>query len=150
MLAKPATLQYPSYLGRVVGYAELPLNDLGNPTPRPNLPAEPEGGGSPRQQLRELPPLLVAQLGRPTRRLAMTQGLRAALPGLADPLAHCSFGDAQRCGHIFLLPTLLDQLPSTQPAGLLPIAGRFNHNLVHGVDYHHHTSPLFRSLLTYQ
>ena len=78
---------------------------------------------------------MFAQLGRPTRRLAMAQGWRAALAGLADPLAHCSLGDAQRFGHVFLLPILLDQLPSTEPAGLLPIAGRFNDNPVHGVDY---------------
>ena len=102
---------------------KLLLNNLGHPPPGPDFPAEPEGRRPPGQQLKELAPLLVAQLGWPAGWLAVAQGWDASLTSLADPLAYRASGDTQGRSHILLFPTLLDQLPSPQPAGFLPIAG---------------------------
>ena len=67
--------------------------------------------------------------------MAAAQGWNTSLAGLADPLAHRSPSDAQGRSHVLLLPTLLHQLPSAEPAGFLPIGGRFTSRTIHEVDY---------------
>ena len=83
---------------------------------------------------RELAPLLVAQLGWPAGWLVVAQGWDASPTGLADPLAYRASGDTQGRSHILLFPALLDQLPSPQPAGFLPIGGCGITRYIHEVD----------------
>ena len=144
LLSAPAAApQYPSHpcsgqgpaLGRVVGHAKFPLNYLRHSPSRPDFPAEPEGGRPSGQQLRDLPPLPVVQLGLPARMLAAAQGWDTSLAGFADPLADRAPSDAQGRSHVLLLPALLHQLPGPEPAGFLPIGRRFISRNVHEVDY---------------
>ncbi len=87
---------------------------------------------------------MVAQLGSPAGWLAVAPGWDASLTSFADPLAYRASGDTQGRSHILLFPTLLDQLPSPQPAGFLPIAGGSIIRYIHAVDCL--TCPVVRSL----
>ena len=99
-------------MGGMIAHAKLPLDHLGHPCGGPDLPAEPERLGSPRQQFRHLSQLLWSQLRRSPRRGLMAQGVFSMGFAFGDPLAHRSFGDSQSRGNVFLFPSLLVQFPS--------------------------------------
>src|ERR671918_758765 len=111
----------PAYLGGVVLDIEVALDNLGHPGLGPDVAAKAEVLWSLGQEFQQLEPLLVGQLGPPTGRFAMAQGLGSLAPGPAEPLADGPFGHAQGFGDAVLGPAFLEQLPSPQAASFPPV-----------------------------
>ena len=71
---------------------EVASDDLGYSGLGPDVAAKAEGQWSLGQEFQQLEPLLVGQLGPPTGRFAVAQGLGSLDPGPAEPLADGPFG----------------------------------------------------------
>ena len=108
----------------MVADPELPPNDRRHSLGGPDLPPKAEVLRAPRQQGRELVPLLVRQLRRRPRRHPPLQRLDPALTNASHPLADRSGGHPECRGDCPLTPALLLQLPGAQPPAFAPLTRR--------------------------
>jgi hypothetical protein len=128
-------LEDTAYLGGVVLDTEVALDNLGHPGLGPDVAAKAEVLGSLSQEFQQLEPLLVGQLGPPTGRFAVAQGLGSLDPGPAEPLADGPLGHAQGFGDAVLGPAYLEQLPSPQAASFPPVGSLLGTQSCHTFQY---------------
>lgn len=114
--------------------AELAVDHLGHPRLGPQVPAEAEGLGTPRQKVGEPRALLWAQARRGTGGFPVAQGLWASFPGPLPPLAHRSLGYPKRFGDLLLLPPHLGEFKGAKTAALAPV-GRWTQQRFFHVPY---------------
>ena len=108
----------------VIPPPEAAPDHLSYPLGRPQVAAKAPCLGSPRQQRRDLGPLLSAQARQAPRRGPALQGRDAALPSAFEPLTDCALAHSQRGGDVLLFPSPLLQLPGALPPRFAPIGLR--------------------------
>jgi hypothetical protein len=119
-------------VSRVIPHPKLLLNEGGHPWVGSHLPPEPEGFGTPSQQLRQLGPLFRRQPGVGAGDGTAAQRHDAAFfPSPLKPLAHRTGGDAQGGSDILLLPPGLVEFIGTEAAAFAPTDDLVNEGLVH-------------------
>lgn len=101
---------------------ELLADDFGHPRTRPDLAAEAVCFGPVCEELRNLRPLLLGQLGDSTQVRMGAQSLVAMLSHGAHPLADGSFGHAEGGGNRLLLPAVALERERTVASHLHPIS----------------------------
>ena len=114
-------LQEPGNVARMVGNAELLLDDLGDAGAGPDLTAKAVGFRPMRQEVRNEAQLIRAELGGMAGAWARKQGGRTFTAGGHHPLADGPLGDIEGDGDVPLLPAELLEAPGLHPTPFPPV-----------------------------
>ena len=106
---------------RMVAHPELPPDHGRHALGGPDIATEAERLGPPRQQHRELRPLLRRQSRCGPEARSALQGRLATLASAPHPLADGPGGDPQRLRNLLLAPALRLQRPRPQPPLFTPL-----------------------------
>jgi hypothetical protein len=108
-------------MGRMVPDAKCQVNNDGDARSGPYLAAKAVGVGTSVQKLGPAGQLVGRQAAGDTRRGAVLKGRWALLAGTFPPLADSGFADAQGLGDLALGPAALQEFPSLETSGFLPV-----------------------------
>ncbi len=106
---------------RVIGDADLTLDDLGDAGAGPDITEETEGRSAARQERRQFSQLVGSEAGGSARRGAGAQSLHSTDVRTFEPLANGTLSDTEGFGNLVLLPTLLMEFPGTETTAFAPI-----------------------------
>ena len=99
---------------RMITNAELAPDHGGNSLLSPDIANKAVSLSTAAQNIGKMLALLLCQFGSGARAWLIAQRINSASLATCDPLADCSFADAQSSSNLLLGPALLIEVPSAQ------------------------------------